>query len=208
MELPDLRQRAFDLTQTLKNVSSRALGASKRFGLSAPNIQARIASEQAKFAPLAQEATAQAQFAEAELGRRLGFLLADQEADNRISFEAELPLIQERFAREQTNYSEDKQRELDVLLENLKQSGTSSRAELDRINQLAIAESGYQNSLEKIRVSTDESIREAIKLKELTATPTKTPNPYLPSARVDDTTISEMGGWTNIDGVLYPTTNE
>ncbi|HEC63704.1 MAG TPA: hypothetical protein ENI23_00255 [bacterium] len=170
LDLPGLRQSAFDLTTTLKGIPEAVLTASKEFGLSAPQIQGRIASEQARIAPRAQEATAQAQFGEAELGRRLGLLIAEQSKELRPDFEAQLPLLQDRLAREQSNYQQDKQNELTLLLTNMSQGFQASQADLDRVNILAREESAYEQSLEKIKFSTDESLREAKGLQELKGT--------------------------------------
>lgn len=143
--LPALRQSAFDLTQTLKGIPQTQETISKQVGISAPNLQRRIAAEQGKIAPLAQEAVSQQQFGEQELGQRLGFLLADQAKELEPFYRAQLPLLSDRLAREQASYDLEKQRELDLLLENISNRATASQAELDRANELALAELEYKN---------------------------------------------------------------
>ena len=146
----------------------------KQVGISAPRLERRIRAEEVKFKPIlesvsqaAQETVAQQQFAESELGKRLGYLVAQQEKELRPFFEARLPLLQDRLAREQANYSLEKQRELDLLLENIRQQGIATQAELNRAHELALAEANYQNSLDKIKFSTNEAIRQAKALQEL-----------------------------------------
>lgn len=170
--LPGLRQSAQNLVSTLKNIPQTQETISKQVGISAPNLQKRIASEQGKIAPRAQEAVTQQQNAESELGQRLGYLVADQAKELEPFYRAQLPLLQDRLAREQTNYSQDKQNELTMILEKLNQGFQATQNELTRANQLATAELGYKNSLEAIKFSTDESIREAKALKELRGTGT------------------------------------
>lgn len=165
LNLPTLRRNAFDLQQTLKNVGARQQGQAQQFGISAPNLARRTAAEQARLAPAAQEATAQAQFAEGELGRNLQLLVAEQDKELRPFFEAQLPLLQDRLAREQSNYQLDQQRELDVLLANIAQSGQASREEAARIQELSVLEETFNKTLEQIAFQTDEQIRKAAALK-------------------------------------------
>lgn len=172
LQLPALRQSAFDLTQTLKNIPQTQQTISKQVGISAPHLQKRIASEQGRLAPVAQEAVGQQQFSEKELGNRLGLLLADQSAELRPFFEAQMPLLQDRLAREQANYSQDKQNELTLLLTNMSQGFQASQADLNRANQLASSENEYQRQIDLIKLGTDEAIRQsgAIKAQNRTGT--------------------------------------
>ena len=146
LQLPALRQSAFDLTQTLKGIPRTQQTISKQVGISAPNLQKRIASEQGRIAPVAQEAVSQQQFAESELGNRLGLLVADQAKELQPFYQAQLPLLSDRLAREQTNYTQDKQNELNILLTKMSQGFQATQAELDRAQQLAIAEKQYTDN--------------------------------------------------------------
>src|SRR3990167_4491872 len=104
LQLPALRQSALDLTQTLKGIPQTQETISKQVGISAPNLQRRIAAEQGEIAPLAQEAVSQQQFSEQELGQRLSLLVQDQAKELQPFYQAQLPLLQDRLAREQSNY--------------------------------------------------------------------------------------------------------
>lgn len=145
LNLPALRESAFNLTQTLKNIPQTQTTISKQVGISAPHLQQRIATEQGKIAPLAQEAVGQQQFGEQELGQRLGYLLQDQAKELEPFYQAQLPLLSDRLAREQANYSQDKQNELTLLLTNMSQSFAATQNDLDRANQLAVNELQYNN---------------------------------------------------------------
>ena len=122
----------------------------KQVGISAPSLQRRIAAETANLQPAfetagraAGEALAGQQFAESELGTRLGYLVAEQAKELQPFYQAQLPLLTDRLAREFTNYTQDKQNELSVLLTKMSQGFQASQAELDRVQQLAIAEKQY-----------------------------------------------------------------
>ena len=143
LQLPALRQSAYNLTQTLKGVPQVQETISKQVGISAPNLQRRIASEQGKLAPLAQEAVSQQQFAEGELSNRLGLLVAEQAKELEPFYQAQLPLLTDRLAREQTNYTQERQNELTLLLTKISQGYQANQAELDRANQLAMKEKEY-----------------------------------------------------------------
>ena len=178
--LPALRQSAFDLTQTLKGVGEQVRDVAptqqtiaKQVGISAPNLQRRIAAETAGLQPAlesagraAQTALSGQQFSEEELGRRLGLQVAEQEKELRPFFEAQLPLLQDRLARESNNYNLEQQRELDQILLKMSQGFQASQNDLNRANQLATAELGYTKALEQIKFSTDESIRQSLALRK------------------------------------------
>ena len=181
LQLPALRQSAFDLTQTLKGIPSTQGTISKQVGISAPNLQKRIASEQGKIAPVAQEAVSQQQFAEGELDERLGLLVADQAKELEPFYKAKLPLLQDRLAREQANYSQDKQNELTTILTKMSQGFQSTQGELDRANQLAMSENEYQRQIELIKLGTDEAIRQSAAIKNQSDTGTGDLTQYLGS---------------------------
>lgn len=193
--LPALRESALGLTQTLnqirgdiRRVPEQQETIAKQVGISAPSLERRIASERGELArglePVAEAAgqiSPALQSAEAQLGQRLGLLVAEQEKELRPFYQAQLPLLQDRLAREQANYTQDKQNELTLLLTNMSQNFQATQAELDRANQLAQAEMGYNNALEQIRFGTDEAIRE-YEAKRKQEGPKKNPLNYLQSS--------------------------
>lgn len=159
--LPALRESAFQLTDTLKKIPKVQETVAKQVGISAPRLAQRTAAEQGKIAPLAQDAVSQQQFAETELGTRLGYGVAEQEKELRPFFEAQLPLLQDRLARENSNYQQDKQDELDILLTKMSQNFEMTQNELDRAATLAKSEKDYANEIAKIKFQTDEDIRKS-----------------------------------------------
>ena len=69
-----------------------------------------------------------------------------------LPFERGFDLLQQRQAREFTGYTTNNQLELDRLLANMSAGVTLTEGEKTRANQLAIAEAGYRNQLEGIRL--------------------------------------------------------
>ncbi len=167
LQLPALRQSSFDLLQTLEGVRGRQLGQAQKFGISASNLERRISAETGRLAPAAQKSISQQQFGEAELGRRLGFLLAEQEKELSVDFGPGFNLLNSRLARENSNFQLEQQQELSVLLTNMAQAGVASQNELNRIQELALRESDFQKQVDFLRLQTDEGIRSSTALKGL-----------------------------------------
>jgi len=208
LQLPALRQSAFDLTQTLKGIPQTQETISKQVGISAPNLQKRIATEQGRIAPLAQEAVGQQQFAEQELGTRLGYLVSEQAKELQPFYQAQLPLLTDRLAREQSNYTQDKQNELTLILTRMSQGFQASRAELDRANQLATSEQDFNRTLEQISFQTNEDIRKSRALK-----PSEKPSNPLTTYVSGSPTMSSQdgarsGNWISYGGQWYPVIQE
>lgn len=154
--LPALKQSAFDLTQTLKGIPRVQAQATRGFDVNANQLARKTAAEQAKIAPLAQEATAQAQFAQGELGDRLQLGVAEQNRQLDPFLKAELPLMSERLAREFTGYSQDRQNELTLLLSSQQRTAEQEA----RVFQLAQDEREFERQKSLLSFQTDESIRQ------------------------------------------------
>ena len=118
--LPQLRQNAFNLQQQLIDIPSVYKEGTRGFDVNANQLARIVNARTAELGPLAQRATAQAQFGEQELGTRLGYL------------------------------QNDWKRELDAILDKVRNGITLSEGEKNRANQLAIAEKGYENQLKQI----------------------------------------------------------
>ncbi|RLI98261.1 MAG: hypothetical protein DRP08_08275 [Candidatus Aenigmatarchaeota archaeon] len=69
-----------------------------------------------------------------------------------LPFEKEFTLLQQHQARQFSGYTFENQLELDRLLANQRTGAQLTDSERNRINQLAIAEKGYQNALDRIRL--------------------------------------------------------
>lgn len=140
LNLPNLRKSAFDLTQTLKNIPQTQTQATTGFDVNENQRRRIIAAQQEKIAPLAQEATSQQQFAEAEFGRRM--------TEGLQPFQAELGLLSDRLAREFTGYQQEQQNELSRYLAEMSRGTQLSLADMQRANQLAIAEQNFERQKE------------------------------------------------------------
>jgi hypothetical protein len=149
--LPALRQNAFQLNETLRNMPQVQSQATRGFDVNANQLQRIIASQQGKMAPLAQEATRASQFAEGELGERMRLSQAEQ-ARQLQPFEMERDLLSDRIAREMTAFSQQKEQELTVLLTKFNRDNYLSDREWQRANELADAESEFDRQKELIKL--------------------------------------------------------
>jgi hypothetical protein len=149
--LPGLRQNAFQLNETLRNVPQVQSQATRGFDVNANQLQRIISSQQGKIAPLAQEATRASQFAEGELGERMRLSQAEQ-ARQLQPFEMERDLLATRLAREMTAFSQQKEQELTVLLTKFNRDNYLSDREWQRANELADAESEFDKQKQLIRL--------------------------------------------------------
>lgn len=163
--LPSLRQSAFNLNQTLANIPTVQTQATTGFDVNENQRQRKIAAEQAKIAPLAQKATSQQQFAEGQLGERLGYETSQQLKDLQ-PFNMEASLLSDRLARETTGYTQDKQSELDIYLRKLDQGFQLSQSEKLRAQELADAESTFEKQRELLTLQTNEEIRKSKALQQ------------------------------------------
>lgn len=143
LNLPALRQNAFTMQQALKSTPQVQSEATRGYDVNANQLQRIIAQKMSELSPAAQEATSQAQFAENQLGERLRLGQADQEKAMK-PFEMEAKFLGERMAREFTGYSQDKQRELDMLMAKMNQQQQLTLAEQNRAHELAMAERNFE----------------------------------------------------------------
>lgn len=164
--LSSLRQSAFNLNQTLENIPTVQTQATTGYDVNENQRQRMIAAEQAKIAPLAQKATSQQQFAEGQLGERLGYETQQQLKDLQ-PLQMEASMISDRLARETTGYTTDKQSELEIYLRKLDQGFQLSQAEKQRANELADQENNFEQQKELLTFQTNEDIRKGKELKTL-----------------------------------------
>lgn len=157
--LPDLQSAAQGLVKTLKNIPQVQQGATRGFDVNENQLSRIISSEQGKIAPLAQEATTQAQNAQNILTTRLGYGLQDQtKALQPILKEGEMltqrfgreaTSFADRLAREFTGYTQNKQNELTAFLDSMDKGMQFTLNEINRINQLAAEEREYKRQQEQ-----------------------------------------------------------
>jgi hypothetical protein len=149
LNLPNLRQSAFDLSNTLKNIPTVENQIGQQVGISAPRLQKRIAVKQGELAPSVSDAVSQAQFAEGELGQRLGYAVQDQLKQLK-PLEMEASMLSDRLAREVTGYGIDKKNELDILLNKMNRGYALEDWEKGRAAMLADVESAFEKQKQLI----------------------------------------------------------
>lgn len=112
----------------------------------------------AQLSSLAQKFGTRLGQAESEVSTRMGMEMAQQEK-LLMPWEKQYDLMNTMQAREFTGYTNQMQLELDRLIA----KGTLTSAEADRANKLAIAELGFQNELDKIRLKSKMNVEEFYK---------------------------------------------
>lgn len=115
-----------------------------------------LQSNLAQISRAGERAGARLSTAESELGRRLG--LEQQERQLQLlPFELGFSLLEQTQAREFSGYTFKEQAELDRLISNQNAGITLSEGERNRLSDLAIAEAGFRNALEQVRVSGEQA---------------------------------------------------
>lgn len=153
LNLPNLRQSAYDLSDTLREIPSVQTGATRGFDVNANQLARIISSEQEKIAPVAQEAVRQAQFGEEEFGRQSERALKP--------FETEIDLLKDRLSRESTGFDTDAKNRLDLLLTQIQEEGAMDREKISQATKLAELEQRSEE-FKKSFVSVDLGNRVAI----------------------------------------------
>lgn len=83
------------------------------------------------------------------LAKRLGFAAADQEKALK-PFELEASMLSDRLAREATGFSQDNQREFELLLNKIQNDQQMTMTEMLRANELADAETAFNREKDLI----------------------------------------------------------
>ena len=151
-----LRQNALQLNQTLAGIPETYKAGTRGFDVNANQLGRIVGTQQAKIAPLAQQAQTQYESATGQRNELLGYDLAQQEKEL-LPFQSEQALLSDRLAREATGFSEDAQRELDGIIQKMNAGIKLSESELQRAHELAIAELGYKQAIEVAKISAEAS---------------------------------------------------
>lgn len=146
LNLPNLQKSAFDLNQQVLDIPGTYKTGTRGFDVNANQLGRIIATKQAELAPLAQRATSQAQFAQEQLGTRLGYAQNDWNRQL-LPLTSEQAFLTDRLARETSMFTEANQNELNAILDKIKNGIEIDQREKDRAQELAIAEKRYENEL-------------------------------------------------------------
>jgi len=154
--LPALRQNAFNLQQALIDIPEVYKAGTRGFDVNANQLARIVNQKLGELGPLAQRATALAQFGEQELGTRLGYLQNDWNRQL-LPLNSEQAFLMDRYARETSMFSQDNQRELDALLAKMNAGVQISENEKDRILELSKLEKEYENELKIAKYKASQS---------------------------------------------------
>lgn len=152
--LPQLQTNANMLRDTLTNLPGTYSKATTGFDVNANQLQRVITQKAGELAPAVETSERALNNAQTNLNTRLGYETRDQDRALK-PFEVEQSFLSDRLARETSLYSQDNQRELDAIIAKLNSGVQLSEGEKNRAQQLALAEKGYQNELEKIKKSAE-----------------------------------------------------
>lgn len=144
--LPQLQANATSLNNTLYNIPSVYGKATTGYDVNANQLSRLIGQKQSEIAPAAALAASNAQAAEGNLATRLSYEQADQNKAL-LPLQAESSFLTDKLARETTLFSQENQSELDGLIAKIQAGVTLSEGEKNRAQQLALAETNYQNQL-------------------------------------------------------------
>jgi len=153
--LPNLQKNAFQLQQQVYDLPGMQTKSMLGYDINESQRQRVINQKLSELSPLAERATAQQQFAEGQLGTRLGYAQSDW-ARQLMPMQTEKDLLSEHQAREVSLYTADNERELSALITKINAGITLSEGERNRAQQLSIAEKGYQNELDKLKAGTSD----------------------------------------------------
>lgn len=144
--LPALRQNAQTLNTTFANLPSTYRDATRGYDVNA-NQLSRLTGEKAyEMAPAMTTANNALATGENQLSQRMGY--AQQGFQNQlIPYQSQQQLLSDRLARETTGYTTQMSNELNALISKMQSGVTMNQGDLERANQLAIAEKGYANQL-------------------------------------------------------------
>lgn len=168
--LPTLMKSANDLTNTLASMPQTQANATRGFDVSEAQLQKIIADQTNKLAPLAQRATSEAQNAQNLTNQGIGYGLQEEQRQLQ-PFEMQSKLLADRMAREFTGYTTEKQQQLDMYLEQMREGNQLSLQQMQNAAALARQENDHQfqsqqlqqqfaNQKELMPLQTNENIRQ------------------------------------------------
>lgn len=152
LNLPNLRANANSLQNTMYELPQTYNAATRGYDVNQNQLSRIIGQKQSEIGPVAERASANANVAEQELGRRLGY--AQQDFQNKlIPYQSEQALLSDRLARETSGYTTQMTNELNAIIDKIKQGVALTEGERTRANELAKAEKQYQSAVEVAKIN-------------------------------------------------------
>ena len=150
--LPGLKTAAEQLTSKVKAVPGEVKNLASQFAISAPRQAQRVTQMLSELAPAQQEAVTQFQNSVSEVSRQLGFALDDQKTQLQ-PFSQAFAVLSDRISREMTGFTNDTQNRLNLLLDELKQTGSLATAKLNAAYEMAKQEADYLQKKDLLQAS-------------------------------------------------------
>lgn len=144
-------QQATTLNNQLAAIPQTYSAATRGFDVNANQLDRIMNMQQWKLAPLAERATAQAQSAGQLMQGQIAATQAQQQKELQ-PYQSEQTFLQDKIARETSLFSEQNQSELQALEYKMQTGAQLSSDEQKRINDLRIAQEGYQNALQRAKI--------------------------------------------------------
>jgi hypothetical protein len=175
-QMTGLNQRLYELPGVVSGTTRNSLVTQ---GQRANLIESKSAPMRADLAALGSiygPAASALASSQGEVSNMMG-LTQQQQAKDLMPFERGFSIMEQQQAREFSGYTFENQQELNRLIANANNGLQWTNAEADRANQLAMAEMGYKNELNKMaqqntynleqtKFGTDEAIRQSLALRQ------------------------------------------
>jgi len=156
LNLPTLKENAYNINKTVNELPATYNAATRGFDVNSNQLSRIIGQKTSELTPALNTANNALSNAQSSLDTQMGYGVADQNKEL-LPYATEKDLLSDRMARETSLYSTDNQNELNGLIQKIQSGITLSEGEKARANQLAIAEAGYKNVLEKARIEAPSS---------------------------------------------------
>lgn len=147
--LPGLRDTSQGLIKTLSTIPQTQTNATRGFNVNSNQLARIIGSKQAEIAPAAQQAVTQQQSAESNLATQLGYGVAQQQKEL-MPFSTEQNMLSEQLAREYSGFTQDKQSQLEVALQQMANGQALTMAQLQHANNLALQAAQYDKTKDQV----------------------------------------------------------
>jgi len=141
-----LNKQALDINNQLNYLPQTETAAMKGFDVNNNQLNNDINTQTWKLAPIAQRATSEAQNAANIMGQQIAATQAQQQKEL-TPYTAEQGFLTDYLARQTSAFTTENEQELNALEQKMSTGATLSDDEQNRLNQLKIAEEGYQNQL-------------------------------------------------------------
>jgi len=154
LNLPNLATNFNQVSNTMTNLPETYSKGTRGFDVNANQLGRIVSTKQAALAPALTTATQNYGTALNERDKMITAGQTQQEKELQ-PFKTEQDFLTDRWARESTGFTNDMGKELDTILAKAQAGITLTSEELNRANQLAIAEKNYQTAVKTKQMEID-----------------------------------------------------